>query len=52
MRKAVTRSIICLLVPLAIGFSTASQAQDRPKEARQIHQERAYTSPIWYTPEG
>jgi Protein of unknown function (DUF3604) len=21
-----------------------------PKEARQIHQERAYTSPIWYTP--
>ena len=21
-----------------------------PKEARQVHQERAYTSPIWYTP--
>ncbi len=24
---------------------------DLPKEARQIHQERAYASPIWYTPE-
>ena len=22
-----------------------------PKEAKLIHQERAYTSPIWYTPE-
>jgi hypothetical protein len=21
-----------------------------PKEAKLIHQERAYTSPIWYTP--
>ncbi|MHC4093245.1 MAG: DUF3604 domain-containing protein [Planctomycetota bacterium] len=23
-----------------------------PKEAKLIHQERAYTSPIWYTPGG
>jgi hypothetical protein len=21
-----------------------------PKEAKLVHQERAYTSPIWYTP--
>jgi hypothetical protein len=23
-----------------------------PKDAQQVHQERAYTSPIWYTPKG
>jgi Protein of unknown function (DUF3604) len=26
--------------------------RDAPDEALRVHQERAYTSPIWYTPEG
>jgi hypothetical protein len=28
------------------------EERELPKDAQQVHQERAYTSPIWYTPKG
>jgi len=42
--------VIEIPTPTWVVYDMVRFGVKRPKEAKLIHQERAYTSPIWYTP--